>query len=225
MPVTLVPKPQQPPLESPSDEQIARRVLAGETALFEVLMRRHNPRVYRAVRSILRDESEVEDAMQQSYVQAYAHLSEFAGGARFSTWLTRIAMNEALMRVRRRGRAERALALPPAEEGEAMSEPSPEARAETRELTAVLEVAVDRLPEMYRTVFMLREVEELSTAEAAAVLSVSEDVIKTRLRRAKALVREEICELVGHGAAAAFQFHASRCDRVVAAVMAQLGLR
>jgi RNA polymerase sigma-70 factor, ECF subfamily len=211
--------------DAPSDEQIARRVLAGETALFEVLMRRHNPRVYRAIRSILRDESEVEDAMQQAYVQAYSHLAGFAGGARFSTWLTRIAMNEALMRVRRKGRADRALAVPEADEGEAMSEPSPEDRAETRELTAILEVAVDNLPEMYRTVFMLREVDELSTAESAEVLSVSEDVVKTRLRRAKALIRDQLFALVGLGAAEAFQFHAPRCDRVVAAVLAQLGAR
>lgn len=225
MPVSLVPKPAGPTLDSPSDEQIAKRVLAGETALFEVLMRRHNPRVYRAVRSILRDEAESEDAMQQTYVQAFSHLSGFTGGSKFSTWLTRIAMNEALMRVRKKGRAERALAVPEAEQGEAMQEPSPEARAETREMTAVLEVAVDRLPEMYRSVFMLREVEELSTAEAAEVLSVSEDVIKTRLRRAKALVREEICEMVGMGAAEAFQFHAPRCDRVVAAVLARIGQR
>ena len=224
MPVSLVPKQQFTP-DSPSDEQIAERVLAGETALFELLMRRHNPRVYRAIRSILRDEAEVEDAMQQAYVQAYTHLSGFTGGSRFSTWLTRIAMNEALMRVRSKGRAERAFAVPGTEDGEAMIDPSPEQRAETRELAAVLEVAIDRLADIYRTVFMLREVQELSTAEAAEVLAVSEDVVKTRLRRAKALVREELFDLVGQGAAEAFQFHAPRCDRVVAAVMDRISGR
>lgn len=203
----------------PPDEEIARRVLAGETALFEVLMRRHNQRVYRAIRALLRDEAEVEDAMQQTYLSAYLHLAEFAGSARLSTWLVRIAVNEALGRLRR-GR--RLVALAETVEGIDMTRTppeSPEDTAERHELTGLLERAVDGLPEMYRAAFMLREVEGLSTAEAAEALGTSEDVVKTRLHRARALLHERLAALADSRRADLFAFHAPRCDRVVAAVM------
>jgi RNA polymerase sigma-70 factor, ECF subfamily len=204
----------------PSDEEIVRRVVAGEVALFELLMRRHNTRVYRAIRSILRDEAEVEDAMQQAYLQAYSHLSEFQFGARFSTWLVRIAMNEALMRTRKQAR----LTLVGAEvvEERAMSQVSPEKRAEDRELAGLVENAIDALPDLYRSTFMLRTVEGLSTNEVAQILGVSEEVVKTRLHRARGLVRDAVFERVGGSAEEAFPFHAPRCDRVVFAVMDEL---
>src|SRR4051812_27110223 len=150
-----------------SDEEIVRRVRAGEVALFEVLMRRHNRRVYRAARAVLRNEAEVEDVMQQAYLAAFAHLSDFAGSARFSTWLLRITVNEALGR---RRRAERmAVVAFNAEEDARMDEnpqrvPDPERRAASRELATLVEAIVDGLPEMYRAVFLLREVEDLTTA-------------------------------------------------------------
>jgi RNA polymerase sigma-70 factor (ECF subfamily) len=205
------------------DEEIAARVLAGESALFEVLMRRHNQRVYRAIRALIRDEAEVEDAMQQTYLSAYLHLAEFAGSARLSTWLVRIAVNEALGRLRR-GRRLHALAgelegtidmrnPPPA---------SPEAVAERRELSTVLERAVDGLPDIYRTVFMLREIEGLTTAEAAEALAASEDVVKTRLHRARGLLQERLAAIAEERKPELFPFHAPRCDRVVAAVMAAI---
>lgn len=207
----------------PTDEEIAQRVREGETALFEVLMRRYNQRVYRAVRSILRDEAEVEDVMQQAYVLAFTHLAQFEGSARFSTWLIRIAVNEALQRLRQRHRL---VALDTEgggpEDGMKLLErnaPDPEERAFGRELGRMLEVTVDELPTLYRTVFMLREVERLSTAETAAALSVSEEVVKTRLHRAKALLRERLEGQLGE----TFAFHAPRCDRVVAAVLARIG--
>lgn len=207
---------------APSDEEVVRRVRAGELALFEVLMRRYNQRLYRAVRGFLKDEAEVEDVMQQAYLQAYTHLGDFEGSARFSTWLLRIGVNEALMRLRRSARLR--VADDPSElEDIPMASPGPEERASRREFATMLEEAVDGLPELYRSAFVLREVEGLSTAEAADVLGVSEDVVKTRLHRAKGLVRDSLFETVGAGAAEAFPFMGARCDRMVAAVLERIG--
>lgn len=214
------------PAEAPSDEEIARRVLEGDVASFELLMRRHNPRVYRAVRSIIRDEDEAEDVMQQAYVSAYQHLGQFQGQARFSTWLTRIAVNEALMR-RRRSRA--FVALDGGEGQEvALHSPerlSPEAQASDHEVLRLVQHTVDALPELYRMVFMMREIDGLSTAEAADVLQVTEDVVKTRLHRAKALLRERLEARVQSQVTELFPFHAPRCDRVVNAVMERITQR
>ena len=171
-----------------SDEEVVARVLEGHVGLFEVLMRRHNERLYRAARAILRDETEAEDVIQQAYVNAYAHLRQFDGRASFATWLTRIAVNEAIGRARRRGRYEpfddqhagfdKVLPMPNAN--------NPERQAFAHEMKVILESAIDTLPDGLREVFMLREVEGLNTAETAQSLDVSEDVVKTRLSRARA---------------------------------------
>ena len=203
------------------DEEVIRRVKAGEPALFEVVMRRYNPRVYRTIRSFLKDEAECEDAMQQAYLQAYTHLSDFNGDAAFSTWLLRIAANEALMRIRKNSKLT-LVADPPELEILPMSQPDPEERAERREWATLLEQAVDALPDLYRSVFVLRELEDLSTADAARVLGVTEDSVKTRLHRARGLVREALYARVGKSAEEAFPFHAPRCDRVVNAVLARI---
>src|SRR6266540_2694322 len=155
-------------LSALSDGEVVRRVRAGDTALFEVLMRRHNQRVYRAVRSMLKDEREVEDAMQQAWLAAYAHLEQFAGASAFSTWLTRIAINEALARLRQRGRLDIVANVPEEEVADMRTGGDPERRAGDRELGRILEEAVDGLPAMYRSVFVLRELEGLSTSEAAS---------------------------------------------------------
>ena len=206
-----------------SDDEVVGQVLQGQTALFEVLMRRHNERVYRAARAIVRDEKEAEDVMQQAYVSAYTHLRQFNGHARFSTWLTRIAVNEALARVRRRGRYE---PFDPESNVEALMRPNspndPERQAFSVELRGLLESAIDRLPDGAREVFMLREVEGLSTAEVAATLDVSEDVVKTRLSRARAALRRDLLERAGAIAPDVFRFYRPRCDRVVANVLARL---
>jgi RNA polymerase sigma-70 factor (ECF subfamily) len=213
--------------QSLTDEEIVARVLDGDVALFEILMRRNNPKVYRAVRAVLRDEEESEDAMQAAYVTAYIKLRTFRGGARFSTWLTQIALNEALGRLRR-DRRHPSVSLTVVEEP-AMSPiaappPTPEADASSRELGGVLERAVDSLPELYRIVFVLREIEGMDTAETAAVLNVSDEVVKTRLSRAKATLRSRIDNQLGTAAREAFGFHATRCDRVVANVMQQIAV-
>jgi RNA polymerase sigma-70 factor (ECF subfamily) len=208
-----------------SDEGVVARVLEGQVGLFEVLMRRHNERLYRAARAILRDEAEVEDVMQQAYVNAYAHLRQFDGRASFATWLTRIAVNEAIGRARRRGRY-RSFGEEGADRGRMLPMPTtndPERQAFAREMDAILESAIDTLPGGLREVFMLREVEGLSTAETAQSLEVSEDVIKTRLSRARAALRRELCDRVGATAAHSFSFLRPRCDRVVAAVLARIG--
>jgi RNA polymerase sigma-70 factor (ECF subfamily) len=214
-------------LSSLSDGEIVARVRAGETALFEILMRRHNQRVYRVARAVLKDETEAEDAMQQAYINAFRHLDQFAERAQFSTWLTRIAVHEAL--ARRRQRKVQAAIAPAdgAAHGELMDtlaarEPDPERQAYTAELGHLLESAVDALPETYRIVFMLREIEGLSTSETAEGLALGEEAVKTRLHRARAMLRRTIAERLGAAGAQAFQFHASRCDRVVAAVFAQI---
>lgn len=203
------------------DAEVVRRVRAGERELFEVLVRRHDQRVYRTVRSILRNESEVEDAMQQAWLQAYVHLGEFAGNAAFSTWLVRIAANEALQRLRRRSRM---TAVPddPEEETVDTHADDPEERAASREAVRLVERAVDKLPAHYRSVFMLRDIEGLSTAETAAALGIGEEAAKVRLHRARALLRETLSETVDEAAPEAFQFLAPRCNKMVAWVMSEI---
>jgi RNA polymerase sigma-70 factor (ECF subfamily) len=205
-----------------SDEEIVARVLDGDKPLFEVLMRRHNERVYRAARAIVRDDHEAEDVMQDAYVRAYSHLAQFDGRAKFSTWLTKIAVYEALARAKRQGRyeqlddhsLERLMPTTPP--------PDPERQAFGRELAALVESAVDNLADGYREVFMLREIEGFSTAEVAQILDVSEDVVKTRLSRARHAIQENLLDRTGAAAATAFTFGQSRCDLVVAAVLAKL---
>ncbi len=207
-----------------SDTETIQQVLDGNTAMFELLMRRHNERVYRAARSIVRDEEEAEDVMQQAYVNAFTHLRQFNGSAQFSTWLTKIAINEALARVRRRGRyeafdddlsnVEPFMSSNPAQ--------SPERQAFAGELRSLLEWAIDALPAGMREVFVLREVEGLSTSEVAECLGVSEDVVKTRLSRGRAALRRLLMERTGATAPEAFRFYRSRCDRVVAEVLTQI---
>lgn len=199
------------------DPELIRRVRAGEPELFELLMRRYNQRVYRTIRSLLRDDRDVEDAMQQAWLAAYAHLGDFGGASSFSTWLTRIALNEALGRLRRSGRAP----VAPVEELEAMRHPSagPEERAGDRELARMMEEALDALPDGYRTTFVLRELEGLSTADAAACLGISEELVKVRLHRARLALRDALFVRAGSAAASAFTFLGARCDHVVAGVL------
>src|SRR5579863_9077339 len=196
-----------------TDEEVVDRVRAGETALYEIIMRRYNQRLYRVARAILRDDSEAEDVMQDAYVRAYHHLDQFASRAPFSAWLTRIAVHEALARVRRRNRAQ---SVDEREDDGGFSmhltEPSldPEQTASKAELGHLLEEAVLTLPE------------QLSTAETAAALEISEESVKVRLHRGRGLLREWLLERVGTSAKEAFPFMGVRCDRVVNNVFARL---
>ena len=209
-----------------TDETIVDRVRHGEVGLYEILIRRHNQRLYRTIRAVLRDDRDVEDVMQQAYVDAYRHLDQFRGAAKFSTWLTRIAVNRAI----RSGRgARRGLELVPAASDAELTiqqTPAPTIDPEHamygHELRVVLESSIEQLPEPFRLVFVMREVEGLSTAETAACLEINEDTVKTRLHRAKKLLRERLDRQLGPAAGSVYQFHLSRCDRVVASVMAEI---
>jgi len=216
-----------------TDAEIVGRITAGEGALFEILMRRYNQRVYRAARAVVKNEAEVEDVMQQAYFNAFRHLHQFERRSQFSTWLIRIVLNEAFSRRRKaeplRPTATEHLAHidgPRREPLESLKSPEadPERRAYANELQRVLEAAVDELPESYRTVFMLRDIEGLSTAEASEGLGLNEEAVKTRLHRARVMLRRSLAARIGPMSTTSFQFPATRCDRVVAAVFAKLAL-
>jgi RNA polymerase sigma-70 factor (ECF subfamily) len=196
------------------DNQLVRRVLAGEVALFEVLVHRHSQRVYRAARAILNDDEEAADVVQETWIRAYRKLGQFAGRARFSTWLTRIGVYEARARRRKSGRAP----VRESSAAEAGREPDggvdPERSALNREIKALLETAIEGLPDLYRAVFVMRAVEEMSTNETAEVLGLTTDVVKTRLRRARALMSKKIQAVVGPLGREAFPFAGKRCQRM-----------
>jgi RNA polymerase sigma-70 factor (ECF subfamily) len=202
-----------------SDEEVVARVLTGETGMFEIVMRRHNQRLYRVARAILRNDGEAEDVMQDAYVRAYEHLCQFAGKAKFSTWLTRIAVHEALAR-QRRGNRYQELQPTSEYEGDPMDRfaslaPDPEQQVSNSEIRMLLEEAVEKLPDAYRTIFMLRDVEDMSTTDAADVLEITEENVKVRLHRARALLRKSLYARAGMERKEVFNLHAVRCDRVV----------
>jgi len=207
-----------------TDEEIVERVKDGETALYEILMRRYNQRLYRVTIAILRDGAEAEDVMQDAYVRAYGHLEQFAGRAPFSAWLTRIAVNEALARVRLRSKSEPWEASEDGEVGMNHRDtvPDPEHIAASAETSQMLEAAVLELPEQFRAVVMLRDVEEMSTKETAEALELSEQNVKVRLHRGHAMMRSYLLARVGAGGKKAFPFMGERCDRVVGQVLKRL---
>jgi RNA polymerase sigma-70 factor (ECF subfamily) len=209
------------PAQRSSDEQLIARILAGESGLFELLMRRNNARLYRAIRAVVHDEDTVEELMQQAYLLAFARLQQFAGRSGFSTWLIRIGLNEALQKVRH-DRRWPVVAVDQLEEEGSMGEETslgPEQRLGRAELVHVLEQLVDGLPPLYRTVFVLRAVEELSTEETAEALGLSEDVVKQRLFRARQTLRRALERSTGETLRELYPFEARRCDRVVAGVL------
>jgi RNA polymerase sigma-70 factor (ECF subfamily) len=208
-----------------SDEQVVERVLAGETALYEVVMRRYNTRLYRVTRAILKNDGEAEDVMQDAYVRAFQYLDQFAGRAKFSTWVTRIAVHEALARMRKAKRFEEWDDMNESKQDKIVATrltPDPESETASGELSRLLEQAIETLPANYRAVVMMRDVEEMSTSEAAECLSITEENVKIRLHRAHGLLRKELYARARISTADAFLFHAPRCDRVVANVFAVL---
>jgi RNA polymerase sigma-70 factor (ECF subfamily) len=216
MPLTAEP----PASAQSSDATVVARVRAGETDAFELIMRRHNQRLYRAIRAILGDPSETEDVLQETYVRAFTHLDQFQGRAQFATWLTRIAVHEALHRRKRRAR------FTTLEDDfvNTLASPGfgPEHGATDGELRRFLEAAIERLPVDFRTVFVLREVEGLSTAETAESLDIPEETVKTRLHRARRQLQQQLDHRVGESVREVFAFGAERCDRVVAAVLRRI---
>jgi RNA polymerase sigma-70 factor, ECF subfamily len=213
------------PSTTMTDEEIVARVRAGEVHLFELVMRRNNQRVYRAARAILKEDSEAEDVMQDAYVRAYEHLAEFEGRARFSTWLTRIAVHDALARVRRSRRFDPLESHSEEPTMAAQSTRSPEGQASDGEMRVALERAIGELPEEFRAVFVLRAVEEMSGAETAECLGIPEETVKTRLHRARGRLQETLLAAFETKAPRVYEFQKPRCDRVVGAVLRRIAER
>ena len=204
----------------PEDQELVQRVRSGETALFAALMRRHNQRLFRVARAILRDDAEAEDVLQEAYVRAFQHLGRLEDLAAFSAWLSRIVVHEAKARLRRR-RAARELSSTQ-QGGTGMAAGDPEQQVLSRQLQRVLAGAIDELPVGYRTVFVLREIEGMSTAEVATLLGIREEAVKTRLHRARAALRERLYARIGAAAFPPFSFDGERCDRLVAGVLLRI---
>jgi RNA polymerase sigma-70 factor, ECF subfamily len=206
-----------------TDEQLVERVREGDLTAFELLVRRHNQRLYRAIRSVLRSSEEVEDAMQDTYFAALKHVDQFEGRAQFGTWLLKIGINEARARLRRRGRL---VALDDVPEGQNAPSPTeqnpvrtPEQQVGSHEIITLVEAAIDRLPDDYRQVLVLRMVDALDTAETAEVLGLGEAAVRQRLHRARQMLEKDVERRVGSVMQNAFGFLGPRCDRIVAEVM------
>ena len=207
---------------------IARSIAAGDHAAFERLMRRHNRRLYRLARATLRDPTEAEDALQDAYVCAYRSIGKFRGEASLSTWLSRLLLNECFARLRRSARRQNVIAIvspnAPIEftsmaANESETPDTELARAQMRDL---LERKLDELPENFRTVFVLRSVEEMSVDETAECLGIPEETVRSRHFRAKTMLRESLAQELNLAERDVFQFGGAHCDRVVASVLARL---
>lgn len=217
-------------LPPPDDAALARRVLAGERDAFELLMRRHNRRLYRLARAMLRDAAEAEDALQDAYLAAYQSLAGFRGEASLGTWLSRVVANQCLARLRRQARRANILPMVPLGEPEeqeraAMTDASPETPEHAlgrTELRALLERKLDALPEAFRTVFVMRCVEELSVEETALCLGIPEATVRTRQFRARGLLREALAQEIDLAERDVFSFDGARCDRIVSEVLGRL---
>jgi len=207
-----------------TDEQLVERVKQGDLTAFELLVRRHNQRLYRAIRSVLRSGEEVEDAMQDTYFAALKHVDQFEGRAQFGTWLLKIGINEARARLRRRGRLVALDDLPaagrdPSDMAEHNPVRTPEQQVGSHEVLALVEAAIDRLPDDYRQVLVLRMVDSLDTAATAEVLGLGETAVRQRLHRARQMLEKDVERTVGTVMQNAFGFLGARCDRIVAEVM------
>ena len=214
-----------------SDTEIARRVAAGDADALRHLMRRYNQTLYRTARSILKDDAEAEDAVQEAYMLAYRAMGAFRGDAKLSTWLVRIVVNESIGRARKRARRAEVIQLNGSMEqnddtaevsmSEAASE-QPDRAAMRAEMRRLLEAKIDQLPDGFRTVFVLRAVEEMSVDEAAVCLGIPPATVRTRYFRAKGLLREALAREIDFSIGDAFAFAGERCDRIVAGVLARL---
>ena len=213
------------------DSEIARRVAAGDQDAFCLMMRRHNQTMYRTARSILRDDAEAEDAVQEAHLHAYRAMNKFRGEAKLSTWLVRIVVNEAIARVRKHSRRAEVIRLGGETDQDSqaaevnMDQATPEqpeqaaSRAQARRL---LEAKIDELPEAFRTVFVLRAVEEMSVEEASVSLGIPEATVRSRFFRARGLLREALSREIDFAFEEAFSFAGERCDCIVAGVLARL---
>jgi RNA polymerase sigma-70 factor (ECF subfamily) len=212
------------------ETELVERARARDGNAFRTIMQTYNRRLYRIARSILRNDSEAEDVVQEAYVRAFTHLETFRGDSSLATWLSRITMNEALGRLRvRRPMADLAACEAQGPEAEIIQFPhsarsDPEKAMAQRQLLQLVEQATDRLPEVYRTVFIMRVIEGMSVEETAEFLEIRPETVKTRLHRARRLVREQLDEQIGPVLMDAFPFAGKRCERVTELVMKRLTL-
>lgn len=214
-----------------ADADLAAAVCARMPGAFETLMRRYNRVLFRAARSVLKDDTEAQDALQDAYLLAYRHLHTFRADSSLRTWLTRIVVNEAIGRSRKLARRAEVIDLnatagDDADHGASVNDhPSPEGpeqQAQRAQFRQLLERQIDRLPESFRTVFMLRAVEEMSAEEVSAVLDIPEATVRTRFFRARGLLRESLQREFDFAVEDAFGFDGVRCDRIVAGTLAAL---
>jgi len=215
------------------DSDLVALVLAGDGTAFAAIMTRYNQRLFRVARGVVRDEAEAEDVLQEAYVRAFAALPGFRGDAGLGTWLTRIVLNEALGRMRRRRPTEQLEVIDQdAQTGDSRvvmfpgvnATSSPEAAAACSEVRRLLERAIDDLPEVFRLVFVMRDIEEMSIEETAANLFIRPETVKTRLHRARRLLRKNLDDKLSTVLRDTFPFQGARCARITQAVMARLGL-
>lgn len=209
---------------------IVRRIAAGDRPAFELLMRRHNQRLYRLARAALRDETEAQDALQEAYLAAYRSIGQFRGDAALSTWLSRLVLNECLGRLRRTTRRQNVIPMAGAKSDtdlEMSNVPAPDLEQPDRtldraQMRTLIERKLDELPETFRIVFVLRSVEELSVEDIAESLGIPEATVRTRHFRAKSLLREALAQEIDLAERDLFEFGGSQCDAVVQRVMARL---
>lgn len=217
------------PTEADTDTVLVQHAIAGQDAAFALIMRRYNRLLFRTVRSILKNDDETQDAVQEAYLRAWRALSTFRADAKLSTWLVRIAINEALGRVRRPGGAVVPLHTSldvdtERQEPQMQANPDeqPEPSAIRTEIRQQIEARIDKLPDQFRSVFMLRGVEELTVDEVAAVLGIPEATVRSRFFRARSLLREGLAHDIDMAVGDAFSFAGPRCDRIVASVLAAI---
>lgn len=206
-----------------SDHEIITRILNGEKNLYALIVRRYNQRLYRVAMSIINDDAEVEDVMQVAYINAYENLGKFAFKASFSTWLTRILINESLLRLKKRGKSINMnddIMDKEIYQQHKIEVQTPVAKMLNSELKVALEEAIAQLPEKYRTVFIMREIEDMNVAETKACLDISEVNVKVRLNRAKALLKESLSAF--YKKEDILHFHLTRCDRMIEQVMSKI---
>ena len=207
------------------DLLLVHRALAREADAFRMIIKTHNQRLYRIARGILRNDAEAEDVVQEAYVRAFAKLATFRGDSSLATWLSRIVINEALGRLRKRRRA---AAMPENPESRIIRFPlnpsdDPERTMAQRQILALVERATDSLPDIYRMVFVARVIEGLSMEETADLLGLRPETVKTRLHRARSLLRKALDDEIGPVLLDAFPFAGRRCERLTKAVMGRLG--
>jgi RNA polymerase sigma-70 factor (ECF subfamily) len=213
-----------------ADLQLVRRALGRDETAVRAIIKANNRRLYRLARGILRNDNEAEDVVQETYVRAFTHLAEFRGDSSLSTWLSRIAMNEALGRLRRRRPGVELSSLPPGTlEAQIIQFPllsatdDPERTMAQREIQHVVEAAIDELPEPFRMVFITRVVEGMNVEETADILGLKPETVKTRLHRARTMLRDNVERKIGPVVMEAFPFAGHRCDRLTEAVLKRLG--